>query len=393
MSKFHIVLGTGFGDEGKGVFVDYLANLYSNLLPIVIRHNGGHQAGHTVKMRDGRSHVFSNFGSGSFRNVPTFISKYCTIDPVGIVNEYKALTDIKVDPTLYVDAMAMVTTPYDKMYNQVFSKARNNGTVGVGFGATIERNEGPCKLYAMDLNYPTVVELKLNAIKNYYLLKTGMTGLHKSQLPKEMQIDHAAFISACNEALNIFEIEKEHDIMSGNRTVIFEGAQGILLDQDHGFFPNVTRSHTTSRNAMEMIKRYHPEDPYLFTTIYYLTRAYATRHGNGPFPQEQNQVELINNDEETNVHGEYQGEFRTGMFDVDMLTYAMECDWNYSYLCREKLVISCLDQLIEYKLTSCGEVHEYSREGAFIESIVSGTSIDQVYRNRSPYSDTITTRG
>src|SRR5574343_932195 len=102
-------IGLGFGDEGKGITVDYLASQSPDSL--VVRYSGGQQAGHTVCL-NGIRHVFSNFGSGSLRGLPTYWSEHCTVDPVGIMNELNILTEQGINPILYIDGNAPVTTPY-----------------------------------------------------------------------------------------------------------------------------------------------------------------------------------------------------------------------------------------------------------------------------------------
>lgn len=387
MAKSHIIVGLGYGDEGKGVFTDYLASTLAN--PIVIRYNGGHQAGHTVKLRDGTSHVFSSFGSGTLRDVPTFISRYCTIDPTGIRNEFRALTTkISTFPTLYVDPLAMVTTPYDKAVNIKDEDQNQHGSVGVGFGATIQRNTTPFKLYAMDLEYPEVVLHKLKAIGKYY--KNSL----RDYLPASKTIDQ--FVEDCFSTVgNKFEIMRERDIFDQSpkyQNYIFEGAQGVMLDMDHGFFPHVTHSNTTSKNAIEIMRRNSPLHLDLSAfDIYYLTRAYATRHGNGPFQQQQYPIQLTNNAEETNITNLHQGDFRTGMLDWDMVEYAMRCDINYSGQPQRNLVISCIDQLAgEYAFTSAGgQVNTYNDRKEMIAAIIDDLPVDCAFVNDSPYSDTI----
>jgi adenylosuccinate synthase len=126
--------------------------------------------------------------------------------------------------------------------------------------------------------------------------------------------------------------------------VIFEGSQGLLLDQEFGFFPHVTRSHTSSKNAMELIRKnslhMHGHRP----DVYYITRSYQTRHGNGPMSNEDKPVSLVNNEDETNVSVKWQGDFRTGILDVDLLRYAIDCDSIYAGACNKSLVVTCLDQ-------------------------------------------------
>ena len=110
-----VVIGAGFGDEGKGLFTDYLCRNCEN--PLIIRFSGGQQAGHTV-VADGLHHVFSNFGSGTLQGAPSYFSRFCTIDPVGIMNELDILMDKVMSPKLFIDVRCPVTTPYDIRRNQ-----------------------------------------------------------------------------------------------------------------------------------------------------------------------------------------------------------------------------------------------------------------------------------
>jgi adenylosuccinate synthase len=114
-----------------------------------------------------------------------------------------------------------------------------------------------------------------------------------------------------------------------------------MLDQDYGFFPHVTRSKTTSVNALQIIKeRKWKTTP----TIYYVTRAYQTRHGNGPMTNEDKKLKLRNNEKETNVKG-IQGDFRVAFLDIDLLRYALSCDSFPRKNANSKFVITCLDQI------------------------------------------------
>lgn len=328
-----IVIGLGFGDEGKGLTTSYLVSQTKN--PLVIRFNGGHQAGHTV-IKDGTRHVFSSFGSGVLHGAPTFISHYCTFYPVAFLNEWEVLqTKISSTPYTYVHPLCEVTTPYDVAFNQKIEDDRGDkrhGSVGVGFGTTKQRNQDYFKLFVKDLQYPKIVRAKLANISKYY----GF------ELEKEA-IDQ--FIEDCSNSLNLIDIVDYQDIKRiDNWNYIFEGAQGILLDQDHGFFPNVTRSNTTTQNALEiwdLVKRENHPDP----EVYYITRCYQTRHGAG-FMSDERDLELVNNENETNISHEYQGDFRIGKLDSEMVQYALDTDllFHKHRNLKKHLVITCLDQ-------------------------------------------------
>lgn len=338
--KIAIVLGAGFGDEGKGSFVNYLAS--QNNTAVVVRFNGGHQVGHTV-VTDKTRHVFSNFGSGTLQDVPTYWSEYCTVHPVGVKREGDALRAMGYSPKLVISPDAMVTTPFDIFRNQELNNKNNHGSVGVGFGATIQRNEDHFKLYARDLKYPQIRDEKLRLmIQQYYRLPfdpTSDTPQHRttSELYKN-------FIEACDDLVSRYEIAEFNQVFRLNSEIIFEGGQGIMLDMDYGFFPHVTRSNTTSKNVWEFISKnniHYDSTP----VTYYMTRAYQTRHGNGYMSNAKMDISYIKpNPNETNVDN-YQGIFRKSPLDLDMLEYALNCDRFHNPDSHKAMVITCLDQI------------------------------------------------
>jgi len=335
-----VVVGLGYGDEGKGSFVNYLASRNKNSL--VVRFNGGHQVGHTVVIGDNR-HVFSNFGSGTFQGVPTYWSEYCTLSPVGILREGNALREMGVNPKLYINANAMVTTPFDILKNHKLEEKNKHGSVGVGFGTTIQRNEDHFHLYARDLLYPLVRDEKLRLLINTYY---GFNFDSKSESPQHATTRkmYDDFIAACDDLVSRYEIV-DNFIGFLDRELIFEGAQGIMLDCDYGFFPHVTRSSTTSKNVWELIKKYNI--PVSDATTYYITRAYQTRHGNGYMTNEGLDTSYIKeNPNETNIYN-YQGNFRKSILDLDLLKYALSCDRYHNPVTqsKKKIVITCLDQV------------------------------------------------
>ena len=229
------VIGIGFGDEGKGIATDFLCSRSRN--PIVVRFSGGHQAGHTVVLK-GVRHVFSNFGSGTLRGAPTYWAKYCTVNPIGIVNELNKLSEKGITPTLYIDEKCPIATPYDVLHNQTTEEINLHGSCGVGVGATIEREEKYYSLLFGDIFYPSVFKIKLDEIRKYYSFKDD--------------IDLTDFIE-CVEIIK----ESKHivpvnglPIYNNHDDIIFEGSQGLLLDPKIGFFPHVTRTNVTTRNII-----------------------------------------------------------------------------------------------------------------------------------------------
>jgi adenylosuccinate synthase len=337
MIKAQVVIGLGFGDEGKGRVVSYLSSQGSPS-KLVVRFNGGHQAGHTV-ISEGRRHVFSSFGSGTLQRLPTYISRFCTVYPKALLNELELLAKMGLKPRVYIDPLAMITTPFDVDINRADNSG--HGTCGVGFGATIERNEKFFHLYAQDLLYPSALNAKLIGMAAHY---KPWRGIHKA--------DHVAdFIQDVDEFLQFVDIVPHTEIPYDD--IIFEGAQGILLDMDFGFFPNVTRSNTTSKNAQILAEEMGVDR----LDMYYVTRSYQTRHGHGFMTNEGEHKILKPNGRETNVTNDWQGKFRLGMLDVDLLSYALACEATVNNPNSENhLVVTCLDQTgEEFQATQNGE--------------------------------------
>ncbi|OJV16394.1 MAG: hypothetical protein BGO21_26205 [Dyadobacter sp. 50-39] len=344
----YIVLGLGYGDEGKGLTTDYLCLNSNN--PLVVRFNGGHQAGHTVSTLDGKTHVFCNLGAGSFRGVPTYWSNFCTFFPEGVLTE---ISHLPITPSLIVDLLCPITTHYDILYNravEAFRSSDKHGSCGLGFGATLERQTfKDLRFEVQDLASIRKVQTKLAAIRRYYRKK-----IHLETHFLFDDFDHdTADGEFIDSIITLDELKKAGQLRFASAkdvfgsecswdTLIFEGAQGIMLDMDFGLYPNVTRSNTTSRNALEIISRNIPSE--IDIEIYYITRCYATRHGAGPF-RESLELVLVNDTNESNVCNEHQGAFRKGYLDLANLNYALASDKSFSNDIPKSLVITCLDQL------------------------------------------------
>lgn len=344
------VIGLGFGDEGKGRVVDYLCSLAED--PIVVRYSGGQQAGHTV-VRNGIRHVFSNFGSGTLCGAPTYISQFCTVDPTGIVNEMQKLKEKGIIPRLYIDERCPVTTPYEKYLNMINDRA--NGTVGVGVGPTWQREEDHYSLLFGDLYYPSVMAIKLDMIKKCY---------------KDNTWDIDEFLDDINEitgANNIFSITH---IPANWDDCIFEGSQGLMLDQNIGFFPHVTRANVGLKNIISLNSA--------LDDVYFVTRAYQTRHGNGPMTNESIPHNIIANPNETNIENTFQGKFRTTLLDVDLLQYALRRAEQEGRR-NKTLVITCMDHMInDLRFTRGGKIEEFKSDSAFIENLTNYLGFDKV---------------
>lgn len=326
MKKAKIIVGLGYGDEGKGIVTDYLCQESSK--PIAIRYGGGSQCAHTV-IRGDKKHVFANFGSGTLQGVATYFSEHTAINPINIDHEANVLMELTgTMPRLYVHPLAVVITPFDIRADKRCSSNYNNGSCQMGVGKAKQRNlTTPVKLYAGDLSSPKIVRRKLHAIRLHYMVGT---------LNEEVE----QFMKVLNKPS--FKVD-DYRMLNYYDTLVFEGNQGVLLDMDHGVFPDVTYSNTTSKNAIEICNKIGVKD----IEIYHITRAYHTRHGRGEFPEDP--IELINTEEETCEFNSAQGSFKTAKMDYELLNAARDVDEIYSGMYPHKLVVTCNDQIKDHK--------------------------------------------
>lgn len=354
-----VVIGAQFGDEGKGRVTDHYATEVGRD-GIVIRFNGGAQAGHTVVTPDGSRHVFSHVGSGAFAGVATFLSRFFVSNPILFLKELESLVAKGVEPTTYVDPQSPVTTPYDMMINQIVERERGgdrHGSCGVGFGETIERNLIPAyALTVADLADRSALATKLDRIRREYaparLARLGFADafarnadLFRSDAILEHYVEDARrFVEAITVA--------DARTATHGRYPLFEGAQGLLLDQDRGFFPHVTRSNTGLRNVLALADELGLEQ----LEVTYATRAYSTRHGAGPLPRELPEKPYPGVVDATNVPNAYQGTLRFGWLDLDVLRHAIaedlvDADRLPGLAVDTRLAITCLDQIGDEKVT------------------------------------------
>lgn len=322
------VVDLGFGDAGKGTIVDSICSEISPYpkVGLVVRFNSGPQAGHNVWTPDGREHTFSMFGSGTFHRVPTYLSEYVFINPYNIVAEAEHLAVNGVDnplKLLWIDRFCPVITPYHKAANQLRERQRGvhrHGSCGHGHGEAVKADfTHPGEtIRACDLHDWDIVRAKLLLARARLYDEFGV-GADRG-LPSLDQIvsDYMKFATMNWRITSITEtLEPALDA----DLVVFEGAQGVLLDEWFGFHPHTTWSTTTPRNAVHLVKRVETG-----TELYTIgvVRTHMTRHGAGPFPTESETL-TENLPDPSNTTGTWQGPFRVGYFDVPLLRYAIAC--------------------------------------------------------------------
>ncbi|CAN7205120.1 adenylosuccinate synthetase [Rhizobium sp. LjRoot30] len=341
------VIGAGYGDEGKGLLTDRLASVTTDA--IVVRSNGGAQAGHTVVAPDGHRHVFHHFGSGALAGAPTHLSAFFVAHPMFFLGERQALKELGAELAVSADPRAIVTTPFDMMINQAVELSRGiarHGSCGLGFGEAIERCLRPeFALRTGDLLRPGLAG-RLQRIWTEWvprrLLGLGLDGL-PDEIMRHVDIEMVIgrFLLDCEAYLDHVTLWPDSRLGEKGQ-VIFEGAQGLLLDQDYGAFPHVTRSNTGLRN-MQSIAREAGIDG---IGAHYVTRCYVTRHGAGPLAHEVDRLAGIDMVDPTNAPNAWQGRLRLAPLDLAVLRAAIAHDLQSAsaVAVAPDLTVTCLDQ-------------------------------------------------
>lgn len=316
--KASIVAGLGFGDEGKGTIVDFLAS-EEEKAPLVVRFSGGSQAAHNVVTEDGLHHTFSLIGSGTFRGSRTLLSRFTLVNPLNLAREAFHLSNIlkqSVLPLVSIDGRAPLVTQIHIEINKARERARGierHGSTGEGMGETeFYRLENPDSYpQIMDLLKPKVLYDKLHQLYYWGVDQVG-------DLPVTLEEIFEELNSGVADSLNILSPVGVNNVMRLAPSLIFEGSQGALLDEWIGFHPNTTWSTTTPDNAFELMAENEIDAA---VEVIGVTRTYHTRHGDGPFPTES---DCVNFSEIHNEFGEFQGGWRQGYLDLSLLEYAAD---------------------------------------------------------------------
>jgi adenylosuccinate synthase len=282
MGKNVVIIGTQWGDEGKGKLVDLL----TEKAHAVVRFQGGHNAGHTLVIK-GEKTVLHLIPSGILRkNIQCLIGNGVVLSLNALIDEITLLekAGIPVKNRLLISEACTLILPVHVALDKAREKARGNkaiGTTGRGIGPAYEDKAGRRGLRAGDLNNPSIFADKLKELLDY----------HNFMLAGYYGAETVDFQQTLDEALNLGEQVKpmladvsevlySHQAQGNN--LLFEGAQGALLDIDHGTFPFVTSSSTTAGGAATG----SGVGPLDLDYVLGITKAYSTRVGNGPFPSE-----------------------------------------------------------------------------------------------------------
>ena len=356
-----ITVGLGWGDEGKGATVDYLVARHKSNL--VVRYSGGAQCAHNVYTPEGKHHTYSQVGSGTFAGAHTLLLDKVLVNPISLKQELDHLDKKLIyDTNIFVHKECLVTTPYHIAFNRIMeanreSKAGDNrhGSCGLGIGETAAYAIGAPYDMALRVkhlnNRGKVIEI-LKTLKEHYIKRREYERGLKGDKFKEYTDEYVEFLDAKNNRtlnqladfyntfdnlVDVVDDERSIQVMEGSRKtgnpVIFEAAQGVLLDENYGFHPHTTWSTTTTKNADDFLKRINFRGEKFTVGI---TRSYSTRHGHGPFPTQQAR-EYGYFDGEENRSNVWQSDFRTGHLDMNLLEYALRVQP------IDGLAITCLD--------------------------------------------------
>ena len=315
MKECKIVIGKNFGDEGKGMMTAafaYQSKSRGNAL--VIKHNGGAQAGHTVEC-GGFRFVFHQLGSGSTEGADTYLADSFMVDLLKLaeeIHDYNKCVEENVGYKkvlrVYASKKCRITTVYDVLLNNIAETLRDNphGSCGMGIHETVLRSEAmPFAIGEIkDINS---LKVYLERVRNVYVpgrceeLFTSITGLGKEEFieknPTHEVIDWLELIDNDNLLLNVSEDmydslvkfiipiddkDEFKEFVGKYETYIFEGAQGLMLDMDNmEYFPNLTHSKTGSYNPVRILDEMGFDDKNIDVEVCFITRSYVTRHGNG----------------------------------------------------------------------------------------------------------------
>lgn len=318
------VIGANYGDEGKGLMTDYLCHeaLKAGSCLNVLT-NGGAQRGHTVVTPDGKRHVFHHFGSGTFAGADTYIPNQFVVNPMAFMEEYKEL-DI-VPPSVFIDSLALMTTPYDMIYNTFKMKQDGlHNSCGYGVYHTKMRYHDTIVNSTVQdfINANTTEERvkRLENIRSYYAYHMEKEKIELTEKWKEIFYSDNLIYNFIYDFESMMDVSRVYPFMTYQffekyDTIIFENAQGLLLDKD--LDPKFgTSSNTGLKAVYDVLGREHSVEPV------YVSRTYLTRHGDGELPGE---CEMKFADL-TNVHNEFQGDLRYAPINFDDLYERIEKD-------------------------------------------------------------------
>ena len=351
-----VVVGSQWGDEGKGKIVDWL----SEQADIVVRFQGGHNAGHTLVI-DGKVYKLKLLPSGIVRsNKVSVIGNGVVVDPLALLEEIKGIEKQGVTVTeenLVLAETASLILPFHQEMDEIREDLAGKGKIGTtrrGIGPAYEDKVGRRSIRVMDLKSESNLNKRLEVVLAHH--NAIRKGLGKKLFEKEKLIEDLLKIAPSILKYSQPVWRKMDQYRSEGKKILFEGAQGILLDVDHGTYPYVTSSNTVAGAASTGTG----VGPKTINYVLGITKAYTTRVGEGPFPTEL-----------TDKIGESLG--KRGKEFGTVTGRKRRCGWFDGVLVRQTVKMSGIDGIALTKLDVLDELEEINM---CIEYDLDGTKID-----------------
>ena len=336
-----VVVGSQWGDEGKGKIVDWL----SSEAEVIVRFQGGHNAGHTLVI-DGIVYKLRLLPSGIVRkNKISIIGNGVVVDPWALLDEIDEIKSkgVEVNPNnLILSEAATLILPFHKEMDEIREDAAGKSKIGTtrrGIGPAYEDKIGRRSIRVMDLASENNLDKRLEVVLSHH--NAIRKGLGKTEFKKELLKKNLLKIAPQILKFSQPVWKKIDEFKYQNKKILFEGAQGVLLDVDHGTYPFVTSSNTVASSAATGSGCGINSINYVLG----ITKAYTTRVGEGPFP-----TELT--DEIGELLGTRGKEFGT------VTSRKRRCGWFDGVLVRQTLKISGIDGIALTKLDVLDELDE-----------------------------------
>tara|TARA_E500000331_G_scaffold76732_1_gene72016 strand:- start:3013 stop:4302 length:1290 start_codon:yes stop_codon:yes gene_type:complete len=378
-----VVIGAQWGDEGKGKIVDWL----SERADVVVRFQGGHNAGHTLVVGD-KTYKLSLLPSGIVRQKMSVIGSGVVVDPQALLDEIKVVTDqgvnISPDTLILADNASLILDIHRRIdkAREVIRGEKKIGTTGRGIGPAYEDKVARRAIRVSDLNDPDDLLLKLKEQFSYH-------NIFLREADEEIASVEEAYEYLQNLAPDILKFAQPvwrrlDEFRHMDKRILFEGAQGVMLDVDHGTYPYVTSSNTIAGQAATG----SGTGPTTIGYVLGITKAYTTRVGSGPFPSELTDSIGQTLGERGHEFGVVTGrKRRCGWFDAVMVRQAIKTS-GITGIALTKLDV--LDGFDELRVCD-----SYELDGEVIDYFPSGTrqqaAVKPIYRTLEGWSES--TRG
>lgn len=327
MKKAIALAGLFYGDEGKGTMTDFLVRHHEATL--VVRYNGGPQAAHNVLTDDGLHHTFSQLGSGSFAGAETYLSQYMLVDPLALQNELIAFRNTSgnwILDKIWISPRALVITPYHRYLNQARELLRDHrhGSVGLGIGEARRLEAEGKAIYIRDLKLSPWPSLKDRLLELQQLIigeieqLPGDSDIKQTYIERAQAVHAAGLMAAYRGIGKDMRVAAFDEIAKAHKVVVFEGAQGVMLDETYGWAPYNTWTDCTWGNVDRLLSTTNIIG--LEIERIAVMRTFLTRHGAGPLLTED---PTLNHFEPHNKTHPFMGPIRFGHFDLSLARIAL----------------------------------------------------------------------